>query len=89
MAKKLLNRAARRAHLQSSTDEGRDRVMEQEERGEVEITPKQWKQLDPAPWYLPELGLEREPFMGLVPRYQVGVIIRKRRPAAPCSEHHG
>ncbi|WP_019008965.1 hypothetical protein [Deinococcus aquatilis] len=80
MSKKAQKRAARRAQITShlsQSDDRRDWLMQQEARGRVQTTPKQWKQRDPTPWYLPDLGLEREPFIGQVPRYQPGVVIRR------------
>lgn len=93
MSKKAQKRAARRAQISSylsQPDERRDWLMKQERRGRV---PKEWKQRDPAPWYLPELGLEREPFMGQVPRYQEVPVVRlgycgNRSPASPASGVH-
>jgi len=82
MSKKAQKRAARRAlitsHL-SQSDERRDWLMQQERRGRVQTTPKEWQQRDPAPWYLPELGLHREPFQTTPPRGEWPPIIRTHR----------
>lgn len=84
MSKKAQKRAARRAQVTSflsQTDERRDWVVQQEARGRVQTTPKEWKQRDPAPWYLPELGLQREPFQSSPPRGELPPIIRTTRKA--------
>lgn len=38
-----------------------------------EVTPRRWIE---EPFYLIELGLHKEPFVGNVPRFQEGVIIK-------------
>ena len=42
-----------------------------------ETTPPQWKQADPEPWVLADFGLHKEPFVGVVPRFQEGPIIKR------------
>lgn len=41
-----------------------------------EATPRRWIE---EPFYLIELGLHKEPFVGSVPRFQEGVIIKIKR----------
>ncbi|UQN06775.1 hypothetical protein [Deinococcus sp. QL22] len=82
MSKKAQKRAARRAQVTShlsQPDERRDWLMKEERRRRLQTTPKEWKQLDPAPWYLPELGLIHDPFQSTPPRGELPPIIRTHR----------
>lgn len=52
---------------QSLPDARRDHLAYLERCGQSRTTPRQMQQRDPAPWYLPDLGLTRDPYVERVP----------------------